>query len=72
VHVACGHGLVLLWWHCSASSFVDGIMFAHNQSGKMPQVGGPVSDLPGVESDVYSFLVTIVIVIINGTAVTAI
>ena len=35
--VAPGHGLVLFLWHCSmlcSSTFVDYIMFAHNQSSK--------------------------------------
>lgn len=35
--VAPGHGLVLFLWHCSmlcSSTFVDYILFAHNQSSK--------------------------------------
>jgi len=37
IFVDPGHGLVLFLWHCSmlcSSSFVDYIMFAHNQSSK--------------------------------------
>jgi len=34
VHVAYGHGLVLLWCHCNmlrTSGFVDDVMFSHNR-----------------------------------------
>jgi len=33
LHIACGRGLVLLWWHYDmlcTSGFVDGVMFLHN------------------------------------------
>jgi len=33
VHVACGPGSVVLWWHCDRlcfSSLADDVMFSHN------------------------------------------
>ena len=69
MHIAGGHGLVLLGRHCDmlcTSSFVDDVMFARNLPGKgntsrtttqTDSTDSPGEAQTGVESDIYDCLV---------------
>lgn len=45
MHVACGHGSILVWWQCSTSGFVNDVMFSRNWTIQqlMWNIGGKAS-----------------------------